>query len=99
MDIVIILLPGFIIPDGFMLRYWWFFTSLIALGGPTVWELTGNILIFVCSMVLVVLVIFLMAVYVLLWLTMLGWGLFLGGLIVLHAFPTLTLIVVIFLIF
>lgn len=98
MDTVTTSPPGSIIPDGFTLRHWRFLSGPIAPGAPSVWELAGNTLIFACSTALLVSAISLTAAYALSRLTMPGRGLFLGGLIVLHAFPTLTLIVAIFLI-
>lgn len=90
--------PGSIIPDGVTLRHWRFLGGPIAQDAPSVWELSLNTLIFATSTALVVSAVSLTAAYALSRLVMPGRGLFLGGLIVLHAFPTITLIVAVFLI-
>jgi len=90
--------PGSIIPDGVTLHHWRFLTGPIATGGPSVWELALNTLIFASCTAVVVTSVSLTAAYALSRLVMPGRGMFLGGLIVLHAFPTITLIVAVFLI-
>lgn len=90
--------PGSIIPDGITFEHWRFLSGPIAEGQPTVWHLAGNTLIFAASTALVVTTVSLTAAYALSRLAMPGRALFLGGLIVLHAFPTITLIVAVFLI-
>lgn len=90
--------PGSIIPDGFTLRHWRFLTGPLSEGGPTIWSLAGNTLVFAACTALIVTSISLTAAYALSRLNMPGRGFFLGGLIVLHAFPTITLIVAVFLI-
>lgn len=90
--------PGSIIPDGVTLRHWRFLGGPVATDAPSVWRLSLNTLIFATSTSLVVSAVSLTAAYALSRLVMPGRGLFLGGLIVLHAFPTITLIVAVFLI-
>lgn len=90
--------PGSIIPDGVTFRHWRFLGGSISQDAPSVWDLSLNTLIFATSTSLVVSAVSLTAAYALSRLVMPGRGLFLGGLIVLHAFPTITLIVAVFLI-
>lgn len=90
--------PGSIIPDGVTLQHWRFLTGPLSTGGPTVWELAFNTLIFAACTAMLVTAVSLTAAYALSRLVMPGRGFFLGGLIVLHAFPTITLIVAVFLI-
>jgi len=97
-DTVTTTAPGSIIPNGITLQHWQFLSQPITRDGPTIWALAGNTLIFACSTAVVVTGVSLTAAYALSRLAMPGRGLFLGGLIVLHAFPTLTLIVAVFLI-
>lgn len=90
--------PGSILPDGVTLRHWRFLTGPLSEGGPTIWRLAGNTLIFAACTAVMVSAVSLTAAYALSRLNMPGRGFFLGGLIVLHAFPTITLIVAVFLI-
>jgi inositol-phosphate transport system permease protein len=90
--------PGSIIPDGITFRHWRFLGGPIAEGAPSVWDLALNTLIFAACTALMVTAVSLTAAYALSRIAMPGRGLFLGGLIVLHAFPTITLIVAVFLI-
>lgn len=90
--------PGSIIPNGITLRHWRFLFGPITTDGPSIWVLAGNTLVFASVTALLVTTVSLTAAYALSRLQMPGRGLFLGGLIVLHAFPTLTLIVAVFLI-
>ena len=90
--------PGSIIPNGITLQHWRFLFGPITTGGPSIWTLAGNTLVFASVTALLVTAVSLTAAYALSRLQMPGRGLFLGGLIVLHAFPTLTLIVAVFLI-
>ncbi len=97
-DTVTTTAPGSIVPNGITLEHWRFLSGPISEGAPTVWQLAGNTLIFASCTALVVTGVSLTAAYALSRLAMPGRGLFLGGLIVLHAFPTITLIVAVFLI-
>ena len=90
--------PGSIIPDGVTLGHWRFLAGPLSEGGPSVWSLAGNTLVFATCTALVVTSVSVTAAYALSRLNMPGRGFFLGGLIVLHAFPTITLIVAVFLI-
>lgn len=90
--------PGSIIPNGITLQHWRFLFGPITTGGPSIWMLAGNTLVFASVTAFLVTAVSLTAAYALSRLQMPGRGLFLGGLIVLHAFPTLTLIVAVFLI-
>ena len=85
-------------PPGITFRHWRFLGGPISPDSPSVWGLSFNTLIFATSTSLVVSAVSLTAAYALSRLMMPGRGLFLGGLIVLHAFPTITLIVAVFLI-
>jgi len=90
--------PGSVLPDGVTLTHWRFLRGPIAPGQPTIWQLSLNTFVFASTTALVVSFVSLTAAYALSRLDMPARRLFLGGLIVLHAFPTITLIVAIFLI-
>ncbi|MEL6204400.1 MAG: carbohydrate ABC transporter permease [Pseudomonadota bacterium] len=89
---------GAILPDGVTLQHWRFLTGPLSPNQPTIWTLTFNTFVFASVTALVVSAISLTAAYALSRLDMPARRMFLGGLIVLHAFPTVTLIVAVFLI-
>ncbi len=90
--------PGAILPDGVTLQHWRFLAGPVAPGQPSIWQLTLNTFVFSATTALAVSFVSLTAAYALSRLDMPARRLFLGGLIVLHAFPTITLIVAVFLI-
>ena len=90
--------PGAILPDGITLHHWRFLAGPLAPGQPTIWQLAFNTFVFASATALAVSFVSLTAAYALSRLDMPARRAFLGGLIVLHAFPTITLIVAVFLI-
>lgn len=90
--------PGTLIPDGVSFASWRFLAAPVGPGAPSIWHLALNTLVFATSTALVVTAASSTAGYALSRLQMPARGLFLGGLIVLHAFPSVTLIVAVFLI-
>lgn len=90
--------PGSIIPNGITFEHWRFLGGPIRPNTPNVWELAFNTLVFASVTALLVTMVSLTAGYALSRLAMPGRAFFLGGLIVLHAFPTITLIVAVFLV-
>lgn len=90
--------PGSIVPDGVTLEHWRFLAGPLSPDAPSIWRLTANTFVFSSVTALVVTFVSLTAAYALSRLDMPARRFFLGGLIVLHAFPTITLIVAVFLI-
>ena len=97
-DTVTVRNPGSLIPGGFTLEHYRFLWERVDTTRPGIWELTFNTFIFACTTAAAVSAISLTAGYALSRLNFPARRFFLGGLIVLHAFPTITLIVAIFLI-
>lgn len=88
---------GSLIPDSFTLRHWRFLWETLP-GKPNIWLVTLNTLIFTASVTTVILLVSSMAGYVLSRLNVPARGFFLAGVMVLHAFPSVTLIIAIFIV-
>ena len=97
-DSVTTKIPGTLIPNGFTLQHFRFLWTDLDDGRFGIWGITLNTFIFAVSTALSVTAISVTAGYALSRLGFPGRGFFLGSLIVLHAFPTVTLIIAIFLI-
>ncbi|MCT8998798.1 carbohydrate ABC transporter permease [Chelativorans intermedius] len=89
--------PGSFVPNEFTLEHWSFLWHTPR-GRPSIWRVTLNSLLFATSTAALVVVISSMAGYVLSRLNVPARGFFLAGVMVLHAFPAITLIVAIFLV-
>lgn len=89
--------PGSMIPNEFTGEHWRFLWQTIP-GRPSIWVATWNTFLFASSTTLIVLVISSAAGYSLSRLNMPARSFFLGSIMVLHAFPTVTLLIAIFLI-
>ncbi|WP_114288070.1 carbohydrate ABC transporter permease [Candidatus Halocynthiibacter alkanivorans] len=89
--------PGSMIPNEWTAEHWRFLFTTIP-GRPSIWTATLNTLLFATTTTSIVLVVSSAAGYALSRLNMPGRSLFLGGVLVLHAFPTVTLLIAIFLI-
>lgn len=89
--------PGSLIPNGFTLRHWDFLWATRP-GKPSIWPVALNTLVFATSTTSIVLLVSSTAGYVLSRLDAPGRGFFLGGVMVLHAFPSVTLIIAIFIV-
>lgn len=90
--------PGSLIPGSFDLKNWRFLWERIDAGRPSIWEVTANTFLFATTTALTVTALSTTAGYALSRLNMPGRPYLLGGLIILHAFPTITLIIAIFII-
>ncbi len=90
--------PGSIWPEAFDLQNWRFLWETIDSARPSVWRVTLNTFIFAATTATIVTALSLTAGYALSRLNFPARRFFLAGLIVLHAFPTITLIVAIFII-
>ncbi|ARU01844.1 carbohydrate ABC transporter permease [Yoonia vestfoldensis] len=90
--------PGSLIPGRIDVSNWRFLWERIDTGRPTIWEVTFNTFIFASTTAFLVTLCSTTAGYALSRLNMPGRPYFLGGLIILHAFPTITLIIAIFII-
>ncbi|MDA0989268.1 MAG: carbohydrate ABC transporter permease [Verrucomicrobia bacterium] len=90
--------PGSIMPTELNLSNWRFLWEKTDHGRPNVWQVTLNTFIFAATTALAVCTFSLTAAYALSRLNFPGRRFFLGGLIVLHAFPTITLIIAIFIV-
>ncbi|MBP1860107.1 carbohydrate ABC transporter permease [Rhizobium herbae] len=88
---------GSLIPDSFTLRHWRFLWETLP-GKPNIWLVTLNTLIFTTSVTAVIVLVSSMAGYVLSRLNVPARGFFLAGVMVLHAFPSVTLIIAIFIV-
>src|SRR5690606_22320734 len=88
---------GSLVPNEFTLEHWSFLWETPR-GRPNIWRVTLNSLIFASSSCLIVLAVSSTAGYVLSRLNVPGRSFFLAGVMVLHAFPAITLIVAIFLV-
>ena len=89
--------PGTLIPDKFTLDSWTFLWVDIP-GRPNIWRVTLNTFIFASATTVLVLIVSSFAGYALSRLDLPFRAFFLGFVLVLHAFPTITLIIAIFLI-
>jgi len=90
--------PGSLWPGEMNLSNWRFLWEKIDGGRPSIWVVTFNTFIFATTTAVAVTSLSTMAGYALSRLNMPGRPYFLGGLIILHAFPTITLIIAIFII-
>ena len=89
--------PGSLIPDAITLRHWDFLWRTLP-GKPNIWPVTLNTLIFATCTTTIVLLVSSTAGYVLSRLNVPGRKFFLAGVMVLHAFPSVTLIIAIFIV-
>lgn len=90
--------PGSLIPGELSFYNWRFLWERLDEGRPTIWVVTINTFIFASVTSLAVCSLSVTAGYALSRLNMPGRPYFLGGLIMLHAFPTITLIIAIFIV-
>ncbi|MCG7627923.1 carbohydrate ABC transporter permease [Epibacterium sp. MM17-32] len=90
--------PGSLVPTRFTLEHFRFLWEPVAEARGSIWVATANTFVFATTSALVVTMVSLTAGYALSRLNFPARGFFLAGLIVLHAFPTITLIIAIFLI-
>lgn len=90
--------PGSLIPGKIDLSNWRFLWERIDMGRPSIWAVTFNTFLFATTTAFLVTTLSATAGYALSRLNMPGRPYFLGGLIILHAFPTITLIIAIFII-
>lgn len=97
-DSVTEITPGSLVPGEFSLHNWRFLWETVDSGRPSIWVVTLNTFIFASTTSFLVCALSLTAGYALSRLNMPGRPYFLGGLIILHAFPTITLIIAIFII-
>lgn len=88
---------GSMIPNEFTLEHWRFLTETLP-GRPSIWLATWNTFVFATITTVIVLVVSSSAGYALSRLQLPMRSFFLGGILVLHAFPTVTLLIAIFLI-
>lgn len=89
--------PGSLIPSEFTLEHWRFLWHTDP-GAVSVWTATANTFIFASVMTLVILSVSLTAGYALSRLNMPFRRFFLGGVLTLHAFPTVTLVIALFIV-
>lgn len=90
--------PDSLLPGEFTLKNWRFLWGQIDTGRPSIWGVTFNTFLFATTTAVLVTTLSTTAGYALSRLNMPGRPYFLGGLIILHAFPTITLIIAIFII-
>lgn len=90
--------PGSLVPGEIDVSNWRFLWERIDSGRPTIWQVTFNTFVFASTTAFLVTLLSTTAGYALSRLNMPGRPYFLGGLIILHAFPTITLIIAIFII-
>lgn len=88
--------PGSLIPNRFTLEHWRLFEDIP--GRANIWVVTVNTLIFSLVTMVIVLAVSSTAGYVLSRLDVPGRGFFLAGAMILHAFPSVTLIIAIFIV-
>lgn len=96
-DTVTVTAPGSLVPSGLTLKNWDFLWHTQH-GVPGIWHVTWNTFAFAATTTAMVLVISSMAGYALSRLAVPFRGFLLGGVMVLHAFPSVTLLVGIFLV-
>jgi inositol-phosphate transport system permease protein len=96
-DTVTVTTPGSLMPHAFTLQHWDFLWTTLP-GRPNIWRVALNTLIFASASSAIVLSVSSAAGYVLSRLNVPFRGFFLAGVMVLHAFPSITLIVAIFLV-
>ena len=89
---------GSLVPGRLDFSNWRFLWERIDAGRPSIWGATFNTFIFACATAFAVTALSTTAGYALSRLNMPGRPYLLGGLIILHAFPTITLIIAIFII-
>ena len=89
--------PGGIWPSSFTLEHWRFLWETPKTGESYIWTVTFNTFIFASTTAIMVTSLSMTSGYVLSRLDIPGRKIFLAGLIMLHAFPTISLIVAIFL--
>ena len=97
-DSITLINPGSLMPGPLSFKNWRFLWETIDTGRPSVWVVTLNTFLFASVTAIAVCMLSLTAGYALSRLNMPGRPWFLGGLIVLHAFPSFTLIIAIFII-
>lgn len=97
LDTVTVKEAGDLLPSGFTLHPWRFLWQTPE-GKPSIWFVTFNTLLFATSTTSVVVIVSSMAGYVLSRLNVPARGFFLAGVMVLHAFPSVTLIIAIFIV-
>lgn len=90
--------PGTLVPGELSFENWRFLWERLDMGRPTIWAVTLNTFIFASVTALAVCALSLTAGYALSRLNLPARPVFLGGLIILHAFPTITLIIAIFIV-
>lgn len=88
--------PGSLLPGRLDLNNWRFLWGRIDSAFPSIWHVTWNTFLFASATTALVTSLSLTSAYALSRLNMPGRPWFLGGLIILHAFPTITLIIAIF---
>ena len=97
LDTVTVKQPEALLPSGLTLQHWRFLWQTTA-GKANIWQVTVNTLLFAACTTSVVLIVSSMAGYVLSRLNVPARGFFLTGVMVLHAFPSVTLIISIFIV-
>jgi inositol-phosphate transport system permease protein len=97
LDTVTVKEAGSLVPSGFTIQPWRFLWQTTE-GKPNIWVVTLNTLLFAASTTSVVVLVSSMAGYVLSRLNVPARGFFLAGVMVLHAFPSVTLIIAIFIV-
>ncbi|MBX5087747.1 carbohydrate ABC transporter permease [Rhizobium lentis] len=97
LDTVTVKQPDALLPSGFTVNHWRFLWQTTA-GKANIWQVTVNTLLFSACTTSLVLLVSSMAGYVLSRLNVPARGFFLAGVMVLHAFPSVTLIIAIFIV-
>ena len=97
LDTVTVKEAGALLPSGVTLDHWRFLWQTTA-GKANIWQVTVNTLLFSACTTSLVLIVSSMAGYVLSRLNVPARGFFLAGVMVLHAFPSVTLIIAIFIV-
>lgn len=96
-DTITVTTPGSLIPSAIDFSHWDFLWHTKP-GKPNIWQVTLNTLLFATSTTTIVLLVSSASGYVLSRLNVPGRAYFLAGTMVLHAFPSITLIIAIFII-